>query len=485
MSGDALAPLTREACLTYLYENTFRLRPSEYSQEHPHWPGAVGLEIEMLPVSPRPSADQAGWPAPVPLHGDGPSTAQLLVAASAKMGWTPKFAPHTGLEGEEPMLMAVGMDHEDALTFEPGGQLEFSSKPYPCLGDALARMRDVQSHVDRIYAAQGLALTQVGINPWHTLSDIGLQMPKPRYRAMDQYYAQIGPFGQRMMRQTCTIQVNLDFGSDDATLAKRYLASQLLAPFAAAMFAYSPVVDRQNTGIRSFRSRIWRHTDPTHTGLPGLAAIAAKVDRATCVDTYMAAVMKAHVVFIEDLDFRVLKNPVSFDAWLATPIDGVRPTLKDLTTHLSLMFPEVRPRGFLELRSIDCQARAWQGVPAYFYTGLLYDHQALEQVIDLLLPHVAELESLLVHAEQGLLHPVLAQRSREVMALAQAGFSRLTPCFRAGGAEKEFATFAEHFTLRGRTPADDVIDAMCRDQKNYMTFAVYQALEATWTALCG
>ena len=488
MSGDSHASLDREACLAYLYENTFRLRPSEYSLKYPSWPGAVGLEIEMLPVAPAaptgPSSAEVGWPAPVRLYGAGLSTAEILKEAAPRMGWTAREVKPQGPQGDSTSLMAVGMDHEDALTFEPGGQLEFSSKPYPCLGDAMERMRAVQSHIDRLYADKGLAMTQVGINPWHTLSDIGLQMPKPRYRAMDQYYAQIGPYGQRMMRQTCTVQVNLDFGPDDATLSKRYLASQLVAPFVTAMFAYSPVVDRQDSGALSFRSRIWRHTDPTHTGLPGLAQVAARPDRATCISTYLEAVLNAHVVFIEDLDFRVLKKPVSFGEWLAQPIDGVRPKEKDLVTHLSLMFPEVRPRGFLELRSVDCQARAWQGVPAYFYTGILYDQTALDQVIALLLPYVSELDRLLVQAEQGLRIPVLATVSRQLVDLAQAGFSRLSACFKTGGAEREFAAFIEHFTHRSRTPADDVLDQMRLDNTPFMTFAAYRLLEDKWAALC-
>lgn len=376
--------------------------------------------------------------------------------------------------------MSVLMEQGDALTFEPGGQLEFSSTPYPCLCDAVKRMDEVQAEIDRIYAAQGLAITQVGINPWHTLGEIGLQMAKPRYRAMDQYYSQIGPYGQRMMRQTCTVQVNLDFGPDEITLAKRYLASQLISPLAAAMFAYSPVVDRKLTGVRGFRSRIWRHTDPTHTGLPGLEAIAARLDRATCISTYLEAVLSATVVFVEDLNYKVLAKPVTFGDWLDHPIDGVRPKTKDLATHLSLMFPEVRPRGFLELRSIDCQARAWQYVPAYFYTGILYDHETLDQVIDLLLPYGSQLEALLVKSEQGLEDPTLASLSSRVIQLAQAGFSRLSPCFKAGKAELEFAAFASRFTLRGRTPADDVLDAMLRAHESFMTFATYRSLEERW-----
>ncbi len=45
----------------------------------------------------------------------------------------------------------------------------------------------------------------------------------------------ISPYGRRMMRQTCTMQVNLDFGSSEEMLAKRYVAANLIAPFATAI----------------------------------------------------------------------------------------------------------------------------------------------------------------------------------------------------------------------------------------------------------
>jgi len=466
--------LDRDTLKAHLDAQTFKLRPSDYALRYPKWPGLIGLEIEMLPV-------RAGEPPrSVRLQGGDDTIAGVLRTLSVANGWD--MATTEG-EGGQPLLLTVKTKDGDLLSFEPGGQLEFSSKPYPCLSEASRQMRDTQAILDGALAAQGISLVQVGINPWHTVPELGLQMTKGRYRAMDKYFASIGEYGQRMMRQTCTVQVNLDFGAAEDTLARRYLAGLLLAPVAAATFANSPVVDRKYAGIAGFRSRVWRYVDPSRTGLPGLRRLGAALSREACIDTYLAFALGARVVFVEALDYKVPERPITFGEWLTTPIDGVSPTLKDFETHLTLMFSEVRPRGFLELRSIDCQPRAWQTVPAAYWSGLLYDPKALDRLIELLLPSLEQADPRLVRAEKGLADPELAKLATEVMAIAEDGFARLPECFKAEGSAKQLQTFRAHFTARGRTPADDVVDRMKKDDAPYISLSALQQLEERWGSL--
>ena len=477
-----VAPLNREACRAYLDQTTFRPQPSEYSKSYPLWPGSVGLEIEMLPVVAAPASGQA-FPGSVPLQGEGFSSASILRQEAKRHGWTTEET--TGDHGQ-PLLLKLGLEEQDNISFEPGGQVEFSSRPYPCLGEAVRRMNHVQKLLDHAFAERGVSFVQVGIDPWHTVAEIGLQMPKGRYRAMDQHYSAIGEYGQRMMRQTCTLQVNLDFGADEQTMVKRYLASQLFAPVATATFAYSPIVDRKAQGVRSFRSRIWRHTDPTHTGFVGMEHPLigrGTMTRQAWVDAYLEFALNATVVFVAALDYYVPRGTVTFGEWLTKPIRGVSPTMADFVTHLTLLFPEVRPRGFLEIRSIDCQPRAFQGVPAAYATGLLYDNKTLDRLLDLLLPVRSQLPELIRRAEGGLTDPQLAALAKSVMTLACEGFAALPGCFKATGGERELTVFADTFTQRELTPADAVILQLQATGAPYLPLSAYQALEQRWAAL--
>ena len=89
-----------------------------------------------------------------------------------------------------------------------------------------------------------------------------------------------------MMRLTSTVQVNLDFGEHQDTMAKRYLVANLLAPISTAIFANSAFSSGKLNGEKSYRSKIWRHLDHSRTGFPELDQLASKLDKASCVRAY-------------------------------------------------------------------------------------------------------------------------------------------------------------------------------------------------------
>ncbi len=467
------AALTFVDCYDYVLNKVFPLRPSEYSQKYPQWPGLVGIELEMLPLwsGPRDSLK----PKQVQLFGEHALSAYLESLQASQTAWNYKYAP-----GEAHYLLNIALEDQDQLTFEPGGQLEFSTRPYPCLSDALRRVQDIQGILGQAAQTFGLDIIQIGMNPWATVEEIGLQMTKPRYRAMTSYYSQHAPEGLRMMRQTCTIQVNLDFGHCEAVMAKRYLASNLLAPFATAIFANSPFVDGRVNERRSNRAWVWQQMDRTHTGFPDLEGVVRHMDRRSCVEAYLAWILSGHVVFVEDLDHRVMDGRMTLRDWIRLGIDGVKPSLKDLQTHLSLQFPEVRARGFIELRSMDCQHRFWQAVPAAFYTGLLYDEAALDSVLNLLLPLRVKLPEYWQKSVYGLRDPELADLAKKIFQIALDGFQRLPSCFQGEASSKSLLGFAERFTFRGTSPADDLVAVARANADGIPSLADFDRMLADW-----
>lgn len=470
--------MTPETCRLWLEEKTFRLQPEIYQAANPNWPGAVGLEIEMLPLFLR----GKNRPDTVPLQGERDSLAAWLRDLARERGWTTKTAHEHGQD----LLMNVLLDRSDNLSFEPGGQLEFSSRPYECLSQATKRTVEIQKILDQELAKRGnVTITQVGLNPWHSVDEIGLQMQKPRYIAMNGFFSGISPYGPRMMRQTCTVQVNLDFGRDQTTMAKRYLASMLLAPFSGAVFNYSAFSSQVPVGMTGLRSKVWRHMDPSRTGVQSLKHLSRSLTKAACVETYYEFLMNARVVFVTGLNYRVMNQPVTWAQWVKNGIDGVWPNSDDFDTHLSLLFPEVRARGFLELRSVDCQARAWQFVPAAWWTGLLYDDKACDQVIEMLLPFESRMTELLDAAPQGLEHPVLREYAQRLITLAAEGFGRLPNCYFEQNTLQTLQAYAQHFTLKGRVPSQDLLDEFHRQGKDKLTFECFERVDNYWQELAG
>ncbi|MFW7381357.1 MAG: glutamate-cysteine ligase family protein [Oligoflexus sp.] len=465
--------IDRHWCRQWVAEQVFRLRPRDYCLKHPKWPGMVGIEVEMQCYwQSSLDADDPQW---VPLFGEKSLAQALLGLQAQKPEWRFETLPQ-----DPHLLLAIHLEKGDQITFEPGGQLEISSKPYPCLVDAIRRVHQVTSFLREYLRGHQIALMQIGANPWFDTERLELQMTKPRYRAMNEFFNSVGPYGRQMMRLTCTIQVNLDFGEDDPTLAKRYLVANLLAPVATAIFAYSAFSSGQPNGFKSYRSRIWQGLDDTRTGFPNLGRIVKDLNKDACVDVYMDRLMACRVVFIEALNFKTDTNGLTFGEWLENGFDGVYPTEKDFLTHMSLFFPEVRARGFMELRSVDVQSPVWQVVPACFFTALLYDEENLDRLLKILPHDNQSIDRLWRQSSYGLADDELRNISLQVMDLAQTGFNRLPSCYQGDHAGQVFTAFTERFTKKGRSPADDLLDAHRESGNDRLTPKTVYELEAAW-----
>ena len=83
---------------------------------------------------------------------------------------------------------------------------------------------------------------------------------------MGPYMPTVGTLGQRMMKQTATVQANIDF-LDEKDAMMKFRTGMGLAPVLIAMFANSPICDGQLNGYRSFREHIWTDTDKSRQGL--------------------------------------------------------------------------------------------------------------------------------------------------------------------------------------------------------------------------
>ncbi len=473
LTNETSQQMTPDLCREWIEYRVFPLQPETYRNKYPGFPGAVGLEIEMLPLF---AGNSSEAPRRVPLQGPGKTLATWLRQISHNHGW---IMNESESSGTDKILMGIKLDQDDNLSFEPGGQLEFSSRPYHCLSEAISRTTYIQSLLDQELRELGdVTLLQVGINPWHSVDEIGLQMKKPRYLAMNDFFSRISSYGPRMMRQTCTVQVNLDFGRDETTMAKRFLASMLMAPVSGAVFNYSAFESGKYSGMTGMRQRVWRHLDPTRTDVPKLDHLLKRLDKKACVETWFDFVMAARVVFSTRQNYRVMHEPITWAEWMSRGIDGMKPDQSDFETHLSLLFPEVRARGFLELRSVDCQSRLWQFAPAGWWTGLLYDDKAVDQVIELMTPHIPNLYELLQKADHGLSDPTLAGLAIKLVTIAEEGLGRLPSCYFGGGALKTLRCFAEQFVRRGRVPSSDLIDEFNR--RGRLDLDGFRAVEGRW-----
>ena len=324
------------------------------------------------------------------------------------------------------------------ITFEPGGQLEYGSPPCRSPSALLALLRSVVLPLRAAAANDGIDLMAVGIDPFNSADRAPLLLQTRRYARMAEYLGRIGPAGARMMRQTAAFQVSLDL-DDEPWLRWRVLNAA--APYVTAIFANSPVYDRAPTGLRSTRAQVWRGLDPLRTGLPW--------DDREPVAAYLDFALRAPAILLPQLQGE--HRP--FGEWLRE----ARPSMEEWRDHLSTLFPEVRPRGHLELRSCDAVSPRWYAAPLALAVGIAYDPRALRSAADLLgRPDLGLLDRA---GRQGLGDDAVRRIAVDLVETAVAGCRALGPAYFHASDLEQAPPSSTNTLGAGRCPADDFAGA--------------------------
>ncbi len=344
------------------------------------------------------------------------------------------------------------------LTVEPGGQLELSSLPAASLMECVDTVSADLAAVRAVLREDGLALVGLGHDPWHAPRRF---LRQPRYDAMEACLDRTGPGGRFMMCASASVQVCVDAGYEEpgplGHVRRWWLAHQLGAVLLAA-FANSPLAGGRPTGWRSTRQLRWTQIGTGRAGGPPL-------------DTDPRGTWTRHVLDAPVMCVRRDGGPwdvpegLTFREWIRTRAPRP-PTREDLDYHLTTLFPPVRPRGHLELRMIDAQPGDDGWIVPLAVTAALFDdpeatetaYRAVkplsERTLGLAAPHNPLYRDA---ARDALTDPELREAAVTCFTAALAALPRL-------GATAEVtdavAAFLERHVLRGRCPADDLLDLL-------------------------
>ena len=400
------------------------LRATAFALGGPPRMPRIGAEVEVIPVD-------AATGAQVPVRADaGPATLPLLRRFGARHGWRQAPSPYG--------VPCFHLPDGGVVSYEPGGQIELSAAACPSAGALVHSLRATILPLRDAMRDAGIELLSMGIAPTGTVGDVPLQLPGPRYVRLTRFLDAIGTGGTRMMRQTAAMQISVDFGADPLP---RWRVLNALAPWITAVFASSPVHHGVATGERSVRARIWRELDGGRTGI---------FPCRDPVEEYLEFALRAPSILrsgdeeegYPPMRARLAEGAAGMEAWHA---------------HLTTLFPEVRPKGFAEVRSADAVAPEWYAAPLVFIAGIVEHAPSLHAAHALL----GEPDPALLRRAGGdlLADPRAASVASDLWDLALAGAEALSPFI--GGAEVEEArAFADRYTRRARSPADDVLDAL-------------------------
>ena len=388
-----------------------------------------------------------------PLPYEGPRGVRAVLDSLVKLGWSPVL--------EAGNVIALTDDTGAAISLEPGGQLELSGAPLESIHQTCAEVSRHLRQCKQIGAELEIAFLGLGFTPNWRREDIPW-MPKGRYAIMRDYMPKRGSLGIDMMLRTCTVLVNLDFGSE-ADMVKKFRTSLALQPLATALWASSPFVEGKPSGYLSYRSHIWTDTDPDRTGI-----LPFVFEGGMSFERYVDYVLDVPMYFVYRDGRYIDASGQSFRDFMAgklPALPGEYPTLGDWADHLTTVFPEVRMKRYLEMRGAD--GGPWRrlcALPA-FWVGLLYDGPTLDAAWDLvknwtIADHARlrdEVPRLGLRAEVP--HGTLRDLARDVLDLARQGLNRRGQKDDQGRDEAIFLETLRFAAETGKTPADELLEA--------------------------
>ena len=413
-------------------------------RERPSSDWKVGIEFEAIP-------QVAGTTDPVPY--DGPRGIEAVLRAYGRFGYEPFEENGRAIAAQKGGL---------TVSIEPGGQVELSGRPFKDV-HAIAEELDRHLEIGRSIGSDlGVEFLATGYRPWGTPAT-ARWVPKERYAVMRPFLAARGRLAPDMMSMTGSAQASFDFGSerDAAEKLRVVLAVQ---PAVVALCANSPVVAGADSGWRSFRTEVWNHTDPSRCGLLPFAFEPGFEDEP--YRRYAEWALDAPMVFLRREGRYLDTGGATFRSFLSGGLHGHRATIADWEDQLSVLFPEARLKGVVEVRGADGVAPPMVKALAAFWKGILYGRESRDWAWDLVRRWtVAERVALRDAAgRQGLSASTpdgrtLRELAADLVEAARLGLCRQGACGQTGEDERIWlGPFAER-AESGRSPADEALDA--------------------------
>lgn len=326
---------------------------------------AIGMELEHFVIDAKTKAR-------IPF--EGPEGVHDSLIEIIKCKCVASFAERVIREGE----ILLGVETPDfAVSIEPGAQFELSMERNISIENLENQYQEALNCVERIFREKGQKLLTIGYDPIERIENIDL-LPKDRYRVMNRYLGERGKYSRNMMRQSCALQVIVDYSSED-DFKRKYRTLSAMTPILYTLFDSIAYFEGKLVDHFNMRQEIWRATDPARTGVFEKA-------------------------FDDDFGYRSIAEWVLGLPTLFVPVKGEDGKIQDVETGeetleslldkakdepqaqawiehaLSIVFPDIRVKKYLEIRVMDEVPRQYAFGAAAMFKGLLYDETVFDEL---------------------------------------------------------------------------------------------------------
>ncbi len=308
-------------------------------------------------------------------------------------------------------------------SLEPGGQLEYASQPGNNLHIINQQYRQHLEQLIQISQQEKLVLIDYALEPLFGPEQVEL-IAEEKYRHMHDLFSGTGNHGHWMMRNTTSVQVNIDITSRRDAEEMAFIAD-CIEPFAAILFAHAPFYRGKVAGTRNLRYDIWNDTDPSRCGNLFDHGIDSPDG---LLEKYIYWILSIPMIFALDQANHVISFRGTAGEWLRSRAVAGVATDEDIQLVLHQIFTHARFKHVLEVRGADRPLCGHDLAPAAFWVGLLTTANTRERILDLVnsWSHETRLKLNASAARLDLQQPApdgreLGEWIGEITDLAQAG----------------------------------------------------------------
>ena len=279
-------------------------------------------------------------------------------------GWTGYY------EGE--FILGVNKGNKN-ITLEPGSQFELSLQADWSIENIEEEYLDFLNEIIPLLESKGQGLMATGYHPVTKIDEIKI-LPKRRYDFMFNYFKKTGTHAHNMMKGTAALQVSVDYLDED-DYKKKYRIISALSPVMYALFENARYFEGEIRDKHAIRAFIWENTDKDRSGIvPGALS-----------DDF--GYKKYAEYILNSPPILEVKNGIAQstgDKKVKDILDPYNYDIKELEHFLTMFFPDVRTKKYMEIRMMDAVPYPLNFAAIAMWKGIIYNQENLDKVYELI-----------------------------------------------------------------------------------------------------
>ena len=287
-----------------------------------------------------------------------------------------KTTQYSAVDLLEEISQSAKKDFPFSYSLEPGGQLEWASGPSISLWDIQKQFEDHKKIEDSICKKHFIDRLYLSLEPFCLPSDIDL-ININKYQLMHNLFSKTGDLGPWMMRNTTSMQLNIDFISEQDANEMAFLAD-IIQPLYSILFSNSPFMSGRPVNKRNMRWKIWADTDPRRCGSLFEHGINS-AEKTT--DQYVAWLPNIKTIFKYNKSGATEPFNGTLGKMILSEPSKMQP---HINSALHQSFTHVRFKTVLEVRAADRPPKDSELAPAAFLAGLLTAPKTRAEGIDVI-----------------------------------------------------------------------------------------------------